>query len=212
MTDDLIKRLAADLEPSPPRALERRLVLALLIGMIVTIVGVYLVLDLLMGRPFGGAQSTPMFWTKFGYTLAFGLLGLAAAPVLARPDGRIIWPLAIASALTLLALGFGTMMWMRADWPMDMLMGQTAMVCPWLIVLAGTPVLIALLSALRSTAPRSPTLAGFASGLIAGGFGAWAYAFYCGETGMMFIAVWYSLGIAMTALLGAVIGKFVLRW
>ena len=29
---------------------------------------------------------------------------------------------------------------------------------------------------------------------------------------MMFMAVWYSLGIAMTALLGAIIGKFLLRW
>ncbi|KFL28354.1 hypothetical protein JP75_24735 [Devosia riboflavina] len=212
MTDDLINRLAADLKPTPPRAIERRLILALVIGVLVTIVGVYLVLDLMMGRPFGGADSAMMFWTKFGYTLAFGLLGLAAAPVLARPDGRIVWPLAGAGLLALLALGSGTMMWMRADWSMPMFMGQTAMVCPWLITLAGTPVLIALLSALRTTAPRSPTLAGFAAGLIAGGFGAWAYAFYCGETGMMFMAVWYSLGIAMTALLGAVIGKFVLRW
>lgn len=212
MTDDLINRLADNLKPTPPRAMERRLLLALAVGLLVTIVGVYVVLDLMMGRPFGGADSTMMFWTKFGYTLALGLLGLAAAPVLARPDGRIIWPLAAAGLLAFIALAGGTMLWMRAEWSMPILMGQTAMVCPSLIVLAGIPVLIALLSALRSTAPRSPSLAGFAAGLVAGGFGAWAYAFYCGETGMMFMAVWYSLGIAMTALLGAVIGKFVLRW
>ncbi|HWU18721.1 MAG TPA: NrsF family protein, partial [Devosia sp.] len=58
----------------------------------------------------------------------------------------------------------------------------------------------------------SPTLAGFAAGLIAGGFGAWAYSFYCGETSMMFMAIWYSLGIGLTALLGAALGKLVLRW
>ena len=212
MTDDLINRLTADLEPVPKRAVERRLLLALAVGFAVTVIGTFLVLDLMMDRPFGGADSAMMFWTKFGYTLAFGLLGLAAAPVLVRPEGRIIWPLVVAGLLVLLALGRGSMMWMEADWKMDLLMGQTAMVCPWLITLAGLPVLIALLGAMRSLAPRSPTLAGFAAGLVAGGFGAWAYAFYCGETGMMFMAVWYSLGIFITAALGAAMGKLLLRW
>lgn len=212
MTDDLISRLAGDLKPIRKRAVERRLLLALLVGVLVTIIGAYLVLDLMMGRPFGGADSVVMFWTKFGYTFAFGLLGLAAAPVLVRPEGRIVWPLAAAGTLALLALSLGTMMWMRAGWSMDMVMGGTAMVCPWLIILAGLPVLAALLAAMRALAPRSPTLAGFAAGLIAGGFGAWAYSFYCGETSMMFMAVWYSLGIALTALLGAALGKLVLRW
>lgn len=212
MTDDLIDRLAADLAPVPPRAIERRLVWALAIGLVVTIGGTFLVLDLMMGRPFGGADTATMFWTKFGYTLAFGLLGLAAAPVLARPEGRIMWPLAGSGLLLLLALALGSINWMRADWSMEALMGQTAMVCPWLITLAGLPVLSALLAAMRGLAPRSPTLAGLAAGLVAGGFGAWIYAFYCGETGMMFMAVWYSLGILMTAASGALLGRMLLRW
>jgi hypothetical protein len=166
----------------------------------------------MLGRPFGGAFGGPMFWVKFGYTLAFGLFGLAAAPVLARPDGRIVWPLLVAGLLVLLALVLGTVDWMRADWAMPALMGDTAMVCPWLITLTGLPILGVLLSAMRGLAPRSPALAGFAAGLVAGGFGALAYAFYCGETGMMFMAVWYTLGMAMTALLGAIIGSVMLRW
>src|SRR5690606_29813351 len=110
--------------------------------------------------------------------LWIGLLGLAAAPVLARPDGRIIWPIAGAGLLVLAALSLGTMGWMQTDWAMPVLMGQTAMVCPWLITLTGVPVLAALLVIMRGFAPRSPTMAGFAAGLIAGGFGAWTYAFY----------------------------------
>lgn len=212
MTDDLINRLSSDLHPVPRRAVERRLLLALALGFAVTIVGTFLVLDLMMGRPFGGAGTPMMFWAKFGYALAFGLLGLAATPVLVRPDGRIIWPLVVAGLLVLLALSRGSMLWMEADRPIDMLMGHTAMVCPWLITLSGLPVLIALLAAMRSLAPRSATMAGFAAGLVAGGLGAWAYAFYCGETGMMFMAVWYSLGIFITAALGAVLGRLLLRW
>jgi hypothetical protein len=212
MTDDLIARLSADLKPIAPRALERRLWLALVIGLAITTLAAWLVLDRMLGRPFGGAFGGPMFWVKFGYTLAFGLFGLAAAPVLARPDGRIVWPLLVAGLLVLLALVLGTVDWMRADWAMPALMGDTAMVCPWLIPLTGLPILGVLLSAMRGLAPRSPALAGFAAGLVAGGFGALAYAFYCGETGMMFMAVWYTLGMAMTALLGAIIGSVMLRW
>lgn len=212
MTDDLIDRLSADLAPVPPRALERRLWLALGLGLAATIILGGLFLDLVVGRPFGGAWGSPMFWGKLAYTLGFGLMGLVAVPALARPDRRLRWPLWAAAGLALFALVWGTLGWMQADWAMPVLMGGTALVCPWLIILTSTPLLAMLLATMRRFAPRSPTLAGFGAGLLAGGFGAAAYAFYCGETSMMFMAVWYSLGIALTALLGALLGRFLLRW
>lgn len=212
MTDDLIARLAGELRPVPKRLLEKRLLAALALGVAITAIAAYLVLDRALGRPLGGAYGGPMFWVKSGYTLAFGLFGLAAMPVLARPDGRIRWPLAGAGLLVLLALALGTMRWMRMDWTRPELMGDTAMVCPWLITLTAMPILLALLAALRTMAPRAPGLAGFAAGLVAGGFGAAIYAFYCGETGMMFMAVWYSLGMVLTAIAGAILGRLTLRW
>lgn len=212
MTDDLIARLSTDLQPVPPRALERRLWLALAIGLVATLLVGPLVLDLLVGRPFGGAWGSSMFWGKLAYTIGLGGLGLVAVPALSRPDRRLVWPLLAAGALVLLALGVGTMGWMQADWAMPVLMGGTALVCPWLIILTAAPLLAMLLGTMRRFAPASPTLAGLAAGLLAGGFGAAAYAFYCGETSMMFMAVWYSLGIALTALLGAIIGRVMLRW
>jgi hypothetical protein len=212
MTDDLIDRLSADLQPVAPRALERRLGLALLIGLAGTILIGPLVLDLVVGRPFGGAWGDPMFWGKLAYTNGLGALGLVAVPALSRPDRRLIWPLLAALGLFLITLVTGSAMWMQADWAMPMLMGGTALVCPWLIILTAAPLLAVLLTAMRRFAPASPTRAGLAAGLLAGGFGAAAYAFYCGETSMMFMAVWYSLGIGLTALLGAIIGRFALRW
>lgn len=212
MTDELIARLSADLTPMKPRAMERHLWLALAMGAILTIPYAWLVLDVLIGRPFVPLFGEDMFWMKFGYTLAFALFGLAAVPALSRPDGRIRWPLVGAGIVVLLALGRGTMNWMAADWGMPHLIGQTAMVCPWLITLTGLPVLAALLVAMRRLAPRSATMAGLAAGLLAGGFGAWVYAFFCGENAMMFVAVWYSLGIGLTALLGAILGRWLLRW
>ncbi len=212
MSADLIARLSADLKPVPRGALTGRIAAALGVGIIAMIAIGFVVLDLVVNRPFGGAYGSPMFWVKLTYTLAFGLLGLAALPVLVRPNGRVMWPLAAAGALALVVLTIGTMGWANAGFSMPMLMGGTALVCPWLIILTAVPLLIVLLGAMRSFAPRSPTVAGFAAGLVAGGFGAAAYAFYCGETSMMFIGVWYALGIGLTALLGAVLGRYVLRW
>jgi hypothetical protein len=212
MTDDLIARLSADLQPIAPRALERRLGLALMLGLVGTILVGPLVLDLLVGRPFGGAWGNPMFWGKLAYTVGLGALGLVAVPALSRPDRRLMWPLLAALGLVLIALATGSAMWMQADWALPMLMGGTALVCPWLIILTAAPLLAVLLTAMRRFAPASPTLAGLAAGLLAGGFGAAAYAFYCGETSMMFMAVWYSLGVALTTALGAIAGRHVLRW
>lgn len=212
MTDDLITRLSADLEPVPPKALQKRIWSALALGALVTLPYAYVVLDLWVGRPFVPLMGETMFWVKFVYTMAFALVGLAAVPALSRPDGRIRWPFLVAGLVLLLALGAGTARWMGSDWAMPVLMGQTAMVCPWLIPLTALPVLAALFWAMRPLAPRSPALAGFAAGLLAGGFGAWTYAFFCGESTLMFMAVWYSLGIALTAGLGTLLGRVLLRW
>lgn len=212
MTDELISRLSADLQPVPPRALEKRIWTALVLGALVTLPYAFVVLDLWLGRPFVPLMGERMFWVKFVYTLAFALIGLAAVPALSRPEGRIRWPFILAALVLLLGLGLGTMRWMGTDFAMPELMGETAMVCPWLIPLTGLPMLAALFWAMRPLAPRSPAMAGLAAGLLAGGFGAWTYAFFCGESAMMFMAVWYSLGIALTAALGALLGRLMLRW
>lgn len=212
MTDELIDRLSADLAPVPPRAMHHRLWLAATIGALATLPWAWLMLTIGMGRPFVPLMGEPMFLMKFGYTLAFGLFGLAALPALSRPDGHISWPLVAAGALALVGLALGTGRWMSNGWAMPDLMGNSATVCPWLIILTALPMLTAVLVAIRALAPRSPTMAGFAAGLLAGGFGAWTYAFFCDENAMMFIAVWYALGIGLTSALGAILGRYLLRW
>jgi hypothetical protein len=47
---------------------------------------------------------------------------------------------------------------------------------------------------------------------MAGGTGAWIYSFACPENGIMFLALWYTLGVLLVASLGAVLGRFLLRW
>ena len=55
-------------------------------------------------------------------------------------------------------------------------------------------------------------LAGLVAGGCAGGLGAAIYAFACEETSAPFLAIWYTLGMALVAGLGALAGSRLLRW
>jgi hypothetical protein len=65
---------------------------------------------------------------------------------------------------------------------------------------------------MRGLAPTRLRETGAVIGLAAGGAGAFAYAWHCTETGAPFLAVWYTVGIALAALLGWLAGPRVLRW
>jgi hypothetical protein len=212
MTDDLIARLSADLKPVRRTAMARLLIGATLISTVVA--GVAMNMWLGMRPDMDTAMGTMNFWAKFTYTLSVALLGGVATLALSRPDGRTRWPWYVALGLLagLDILAFYQLANAKPDEMMPLIIGGTSMVCPWRIVVLGLPVLFGAILALRRLAPRSPTLAGFAAGIMAGGAGAWVYSFACAETGMMFLALWYTLGIVIVGGIGAVLGRFLLRW
>jgi hypothetical protein len=74
------------------------------------------------------------------------------------------------------------------------------------------PAFALTISAIRSLAPTRLAGAGAASGLVAGAVAAFAYALYCDEMQAPFLAVWYVLGMALPALVGAMLGPRLLRW
>lgn len=210
MTDDLIARLSTDLKPVRRMAMQRLLLGALLLSGVVAAIAM---LALLGMRPDMEVATTTMtYWTKFGYTLAFALLGLAATMVLARPDGHTRWPWLLGFGLLDLLLVFAVVQLARADDMMPLIMGSSILRALTYIPVFALPVLLAAILALRRMAPANPTLAGFAAGIMAGGTGAWIYAFACDETGMMFLALWYTLAMVIVGGLGAVLGRFLLRW
>jgi hypothetical protein len=55
-------------------------------------------------------------------------------------------------------------------------------------------------------------MAGFSGGLLAGAIGAAGYSLACPESSAAFVAIWYTLGILLTGVVGAAIGDRVLRW
>ena len=99
----------------------------------------------------------------------------------------------------------------RAEMP-TLVLGNTWKWCGLRIVTLSLPMSLALMAGLRRLAPTRLTLAGAAAGLAAGGLAAVIYGFYCQETSAIFVVIWYSLGVAASAALGALIGPRLLRW
>lgn len=212
MSDQLIDRLCADLRPVRPGAVARRLAAGIGLG---ALVSALLMLALLGPRPdMAHASATAMFWIKAAYTLAFACVGLWAVERLARPAGearrRIIWfvaPLAVMAVLAVAQLA-------AAPAPMlvPMILGGSASVCPWFILLLSVPPLCGLVWAMRGLAPTRLRLAGAVAGLAAGGAGSFVYAVHCTESTAPFLALWYTLGVFAAGLVGVLLGPLVLRW
>jgi hypothetical protein len=212
VSDDLIDRLTADLRPSPRLQVVRRLAIGVAGGAAVSAI---LTRSTLGFRPdMAHAALETMFWVKLAYTLALGGLALWACERLARPagsaQGRLPWLL--APLLLLLALAGWQIAQAPAPMRMPMMMGHSASVCPWCILLFSLPPLIGLIWAVRGLAPTRLRLTGLIIGLAAGGFGASVYALHCDESTAPFIVIWYSLGVASAALVGWLAGPRLLRW
>jgi len=212
MTDDLIARLAADLKPVRRTALRERLAAVIVAGLAASAALMWIWLGL---RPdMAQATDTAIFWIKSAYTLVLGLLGVWAVERLGRPGAVGTAPL-LAAAIGFAAVAAAALvnyMTSPAQEREAMLMGGSAAVCPFYVIVLSMPLLLVALAFMRRLAPTRPGWAGAAAGLAAGALGAWVYSFHCTEQGLPFLAVWYSLGIAAVVAIGALLGHRILRW
>jgi len=211
-TPELIDILAADTQAVAPGAAPRWLAMAAAGGAAIALM---LVLMWLKPRPdLASAMHGGFFWTKAGYTAALGVAGFWATERLARPGGP--WRSAAVMGLVVLA-GFGFMAVMQFA-PMDGAARMAAMrgvswtVCTRNIVVLAAPMTLICLLVLRQLAPIRPMLAGFAAGAFAGGVAATVYGLHCPEATFIFVGLWYTLGVVVSGLIGAALGRFLLRW
>lgn len=211
-TDDLIDRLASDLRPVPPGALGRLLSVVLVPGLMLSMTLILLGHGL---RPdLATAMHLPAFWVKSIYPLALTVIGIAALMVVARPGGqpRKAGLASLAVYLVLVTLGLWQLYMAPAkDYP-ALIFGISAWFCPFIIVGAALPVFIAIILFLRRSAPTNLRWAGGVAGLLAGSVGAWTYSWGCIENGLTFVALWYTLGIALCGMLGLALSRLLLRW
>jgi len=211
-TEDLIAGLSARVAVVPPRAAVRHLAAATGVG---TLVAFLLLLATLGVRPdMAAASVTPPFWMKWMFTLSLAALTFGIVLRLGRPGARMGWAfwgvVGAFAAVELMGLG-EWLMTAPAD-RLALVAGHTALRCALAIPLLAIPVFFALLRAFSRLAPTRLRLTGAMAGLLAGASGASVYAFACPEHAAAFMAVWYCLGILVSAALGAVIGPRFLRW
>jgi hypothetical protein len=211
MTDELISRLVVDLTPVSRYAVPARLTVGLAVG---GAASALLVVAGLGVRPdLGAATASPEFWAKLIYALAMCAVGLWVAARAVRPAGEAFWRASLVLA-PLAALGLAASVQTKLSEPAalnGLLFGASAATCPWLVVICSLAPLGGLLWAARGCAPTQITSAGAAIGLAAGGLGSALYSLHCTEPGMLFLGVWYTLGLAMVVAIGGLLGPSI-RW
>ncbi|MFN3892468.1 MAG: NrsF family protein [Beijerinckiaceae bacterium] len=209
-TDDLIRALAAD-APATPGAGSRRALLLLGASTLGVVALFALVFTLRPDLAGAGAWST---LRKLAFTLLLLAAGARGATALMRPDAEVrealVWfaaPLAALTAfitLDIAAHGFAGL-GARA-------MGTMALQCLGSVALLSALPLAAFLYGLRNGASIRPGLAGAFAGAAAGGLAASLYALHCTDDSPFFVAIWYTLAVALVAIAGWLIGRRALRW
>jgi hypothetical protein len=209
-TEALIDLLALGAGPAPRALAARRLIPAVGLGLVAS--GL---LALLVFEPVPpGMLATPALWIKLAFAATLAVAAGSLAARLSRPVARLAGPrnalLAVVGAMV--ALGAMALLNTPAPGRLVALLGGSWVTCPWSVLGLSLPALAMILRALRGLAPTRLKAAGFAAGLLAGAVGAIGYSLSCTEVSPSFVAIWYSLGIAATAAIGAALGPHVLRW
>ena len=211
-TDELISMLSSGVAAVEPNALQRRYVIALGWGAF----GTTLLMAILLGvRPdLAEATRLPMFWVKLAFPATLLAGALVAVLRLSRPGvrlGRV--PAAIAApVLAMWLLAAVVLLGADPGERDELVLGQSAASCPFLIALLSIPLFGPVLWAMKGLAPTRLALAGAMAGLLSGAGGALVYALYCPEMAAPFIGIWYLLGMLIPTALGAMLGPRLLRW
>lgn len=209
-TDALIHALTHDMKPVRPQRTRARFVLAGLAGLAIAGLVVWALFGL---RDNLGAVMTAVL-AKIAYCLAAVAVAAPLAYFLSQPNTRIrhwAWPalLLVAASLCVAAAVVAAAppqarldVWLAGGFPE----------CLRRIPILATPVAVALLFVARGLSPTRLTLAGAALGGLAGAIAAVAYSWFCPIDSVAYVVTWYLAAILFCAGLGAVFGRWLLRW
>jgi hypothetical protein len=210
-TQDLISRLAADRpigRPPPGRTLAVAVAAACLIAAASMLLSVGL-------RPdFTDALQSWRFVFKFVVTLTLAGSGFVLLRRAVYPGGleHVPWWMVFAAPAVLLAgVGAELLSLPQGEWAAAAI-GANWLYCLTLVPSFGLVPLAIGLWAIRQGATTRPVLSGFLCGLLSGGIAATAYAAHCPDDSPLFVLIWYPAGILGLGIIGALLGRQVLRW
>lgn len=211
-TDELVELLGSAAAPVSARRADQRFAL-LLAG--AAVLSLACMLAWLGPREdWRQALVLPGFWLKLAYPFSLALAACVLLHRLGLPGRRLGWAPAALAALPLAVCALAAASWAAAPdgERLGLLLGDTWWFCPLAIAALSVPAAVLAFGALRSLAPTRLRLAGAAAGLFAGAAAASAYALYCPERGLPFLAAWYLLGMLLPAGAGALLGRRLLAW
>ena len=211
-TDDLVKMISANVEAVDYREPQRMILISAGLGAVVALAAVMLLLGIRMDLSELGAWRFVLVKTVF----AGAIIGVSLANLtrIARPGGerRVSIALGLVPFVGALILATASLaIAPLSDWK-AMIIGEYWLLCLVCIPLNAIVPFAAMIWAMRQLAPTNLTLAGAMAGRAAGGISTFAYALHCTDDSFPFIALWYSLTIALCAVLGGVVGRRLLRW
>ncbi len=162
----------------------------------------------------GAVALMPMFWMKLAFPASLAAAGVFAVERLSRPGMRLggVWAALVLPVLLVWLMGIGAFVNAAPAQRQALVFGSTWATCPFNIAMLSIPVFIGVFWAMKGLAPTRLVLAGASAGLLAGAVGAFVYAFYCPETAAPFLGIWYVAGMAIPALVGALLGPRLLHW
>lgn len=210
-TADLIALLSQDAAPLGRGPAWRRLFLGLALGGAVTLAAVVFWLRC---QPLIPAAGQAWFWMKAIYSVLLTIAAVACVRRLATPGARLGGAprLAVLTVAAMAVLGAGQLILADPADRLDVWLGRTWQVCSPLILLLSAPIFVGITLVLRTLAPTRLAAAGAASGFASGALAAALYGLHCPEQAAAFVVTWYSLGIAAATLVGALAGRWLLRW
>lgn len=209
-TDDLIDALAAGLEPARPAGLNP---LLLLCAAALSVAAVHLVLGVRLAP--ADIFASPVIWMKGAYTLSIAAGALWLSLRLGRPGAGIKGPLLVLGGAvgTAFLLGGIELATAPSGERLADLLGESWTICGRNILIISAAAVIPTFLSARRMAPTRPSLSGLALGVGAAAIAATAYGMlHCPESTAAFVAIWYTSGVAVVGAVGALAGRFTLRW
>jgi len=209
-TDELISVLARNAGPAQgpaPAQMGGRLAVALALGGVT-------VLYLGLNPALSDFAFTSPFALKMLWLCALLVFSAALVYRLVHPGQRLggaPWGIGLA-LLAMSGQGLNQLLAAPPAQRHALLMGTTWQVCAFNIAFIALPVLAALLWTLQDMAPTRPRLTGAAAGWLSGALAAMLYSLHCTENTFSFYALWYSGGMGLSGLVGAILGARLLRW
>lgn len=209
-TDDLITMLSREAGSAPKVSVVKRLLPASLAGGVVAASVVLTILGLIPNEMF----LEPGPWIKIAYASTLAMAAGWLVSRLGKPGASGTQAIYAVLGVVLIMVFSGLMSYLGTPESerAAALMGHSWLVCPWAILGLSLPVMAGAFWAMKGLAPTNLPLAGAACGLFSGAVAALAYALACTEPAAPFIAIWYTLGIALCGALGALLGPKLLNW